>query len=301
MGESAVAPEGWYPDPGGKHAWRWWDGVAWTGQLSPREGDTPPPEPPPPAPGLVLPQPPPVPVPQHQPQEHAGKLRRGMGKYLGLRTEEQSAGLTAYRQLLNDVVEGRAELTGLGPRLRAARDQADLADSKDWQERIAAFRAVGHRVLADDYLSEQEDAELGEALEALGFSQADLEGPLRDVSIQVMIARANAGRLEAKAPQRVMVKRGEEVYLEVPASLMKEVAMREFRGGSAGVSVPIGGGVRFRTSSMRGHMVTVGTQLQVADSGVLGVTTTARFSSGSARPRSFATTGWRGCSCTQTR
>jgi hypothetical protein len=58
------------------------------------------------------------------------------------------------------------------------------------------------------------------------------------------------------------------------AALMKEVTMREFRGGSSGFSFRIAKGVRYRTGSFRGHSVVVGTQLQVADTGVLAVTST---------------------------
>ena len=31
----AMAPRGWYPDPAGSAAWRWWDGAAWTDDLHP--------------------------------------------------------------------------------------------------------------------------------------------------------------------------------------------------------------------------------------------------------------------------
>jgi hypothetical protein len=53
---------------------------------------------------------------------------------------------------------------------------------------------------------------------------------------------------------------------------MKEVAVREWRGGSAGVSFRVAPGVRYRVGNTHGHTVTVGTQLQVADSGSLAVT-----------------------------
>ena len=71
----------------------------------------------------------------------------------------------------------------------------------------------------------------------------------------------------------MICKRCEVVHLEVVASLLKEVAVREFRGGSQGLSFPIGKtGVRYRVGGMRGRIVTVGSEMQVQDSGVFAVT-----------------------------
>jgi hypothetical protein len=70
----------------------------------------------------------------------------------------------------------------------------------------------------------------------------------------------------------LLLKRGEVAYANESASLLKEVAQREFRGGSQGVSVPLGGGVRYRVGAMRGQMVTIGTQWQTADTRILTVT-----------------------------
>jgi hypothetical protein len=54
---------------------------------------------------------------------------------------------------------------------------------------------------------------------------------------------------------------------------MKEVAIRQYQGGNRGLSIPIGKtGVRYRVGGVRGRMVQVGTQLQVADSGILAIT-----------------------------
>ena len=63
-----------------------------------------------------------------------------------------------------------------------------------------------------------------------------------------------------------MAKKGEVVHFETAAGLTKEVTLREFRGGSQGVSFRIAKGVRYRVGSMRGHMVTVGTQIQITGS-----------------------------------
>jgi hypothetical protein len=92
-----------------------------------------------------------------------------------------------------------------------------------------------------------------------------------EVVNEVGLAMARAGRF-APCAATLLLKPGETAYTEVVANLMKEVTDREFHGGSRGVSVPLGHGVRYRTSSTRGHMVAVGTHWQPADSGVLTVT-----------------------------
>jgi hypothetical protein len=53
---------------------------------------------------------------------------------------------------------------------------------------------------------------------------------------------------------------------------MKEVAVHEWRGGSQGVSFRVAKGVRYRVGATRGHLVTVGTELQIADQGILSIT-----------------------------
>ncbi|MGO8877390.1 MAG: type II CAAX prenyl endopeptidase Rce1 family protein [Acidimicrobiales bacterium] len=37
-GSGGTSNPGWYPDPWGRSAWRWWDGWSWTGWISPPEG-----------------------------------------------------------------------------------------------------------------------------------------------------------------------------------------------------------------------------------------------------------------------
>lgn len=37
-GSGGTSNPGWYPDPWGRSAWRWWDGWTWTGWISPPEG-----------------------------------------------------------------------------------------------------------------------------------------------------------------------------------------------------------------------------------------------------------------------
>lgn len=75
------------------------------------------------------------------------------------------------------------------------------------------------------------------------------------------------------ASPHLIVRKGEIVHFETTASLMKEVAVRQYQGGSSGFSIPLGKtGVRYRVAATRGHTVEIGTQLNVADSGLLAVT-----------------------------
>lgn len=62
-----------------------------------------------------------------------------------------------------------------------------------------------------------------------------------------LVAMANDGRLPVVQGSRLMTKRGEMVHLEQPASLVKEVAVRQYVGGYSGWSFPIGKtGIRYR-------------------------------------------------------
>jgi hypothetical protein len=90
------------------------------------------------------------------------------------------------------------------------------------------------------------------------------------------MAQLNDGRLPELEPgqSHLMAKRGETIHLETGATLMKEVVDREFRGGSQGVSIPLGHGVRYRRGAFRGKSVVVGSHLAVADTGPIVITST---------------------------
>jgi hypothetical protein len=65
---------------------------------------------------------------------------------------------------------------------------------------------------------------------------------------------------------------------------MKEVAVHEFRGGYSGFSFPIGKtGIRYKVGGSRGHIVQMGTKLQVADTGILAITNKRAVYLGSAK------------------
>lgn len=134
-----------------------------------------------------------------------------------------------------------------------------------------AFIRYAQAVLADDHLTEDEEDAFAAVAEALGITQANMEAHV-GIYTQLQVAKLNDGRLPTMDSAHLIAKKGEVVHLETTAALLKEVAVREFRGGSQGVSFRVAKGVRYRVGAMRGHMVTVSTQMQVADTGVLSIT-----------------------------
>lgn len=98
--------------------------------------------------------------------------------------------------------------------------------------------------------------------------------PLRDypeIRDPMLVGLAAGGHF-IRRETTLLLKAGEAALWDEPAELLKEVADREWRGRSSGVSVPIGLGMRYRVGQSRGHMVTVGTHWTSADTGVLTIT-----------------------------
>jgi hypothetical protein len=135
-----------------------------------------------------------------------------------------------------------------------------------------------NKVLADDILTKEEEQEFLKFAESLGVNLNQYPAILT----RMVIANANAGRFpKAVPPFHVICKPGEEVYLESHSSLLKEVADRQWQGGSSGFSFRITKGVRYRVGNTRGHMQQVGTKLIVKDTGVLSLTSSRLVFSGS--------------------
>jgi len=128
------------------------------------------------------------------------------------------------------------------------------------------------QALSDDYLTEQEEAGIVHNAALLGEDHRALALEDPDLGQRLVIAQVNAGRLQPIASPQLICKRGEVVYLEWPAQLLKTVVKREFRAGYSGFSFPIGKtGIRYRVGGARGHSVVVGTEVAVDDSGILSI------------------------------
>ena len=135
-----------------------------------------------------------------------------------------------------------------------------------------------NKVLDDDVLTEDEEKAFLEFANSLGLQTLDKYPTILN---RLTIARVNNGRLPVftEGSGHIICRSGEVIHLEANASLLKEVAVREWRG--SGFSFPITKGIRYRTS--RGHMQQVGTAITVADTGILSVTSTRVVFSGKAK------------------
>lgn len=177
-----------------------------------------------------------------------------------------------YGELLRQIIAGKAG-EALVPALKETAPLTGQNPSELQSLAIREFLAFVRTALGDNFLSQEEDDRMVALVPALGLSWDQVLQSDPALSDRLIIASANAGRLPTVAMPRLMTKAGEVVHVEFPASLMKEVTLREWRAGSRGVSVPLGRtGVRFRFGAIRGKSVVVGTELQVADTGVLSIT-----------------------------
>ena len=132
------------------------------------------------------------------------------------------------------------------------------------------FHAYADAVLPDEVLTEGEEETFFDVCEAVGITDEHWQHD-RDLFFRLAIAKVNDGRLATIDEPHLMTNKNEVVHLETAAGLMKEVTVREFRGGTSGFSFPVTKGVRYRVGAFRGHSVVVGTKLEVADSGLLAV------------------------------
>lgn len=151
----------------------------------------------------------------------------------------------------------------------------------------AVLIATIHDVMSDDVFTAEEEARVAGVADALGVSVSSLRQTAPDVFEDIVVGQINAGRLPVLPSPTVLMQNGEVAHGSFGASLMKEQTVREFRGGSQGVSIPIGMGIRYRTGSVRGRSVVVGTQLVAEDSGLLTVTSKRTIFTGQKKTLEF--------------
>jgi hypothetical protein len=148
-----------------------------------------------------------------------------------------------------------------------------MSESDLFRERVSAFVDAANQAIGDQILTPDENRHLYGILGALHITWDDTEDFDPLLQPKAFVSVINGGILPEVREPHVLPKKGEVVHFEVAANLMKEVALKEYRGGYSGFSVPIRKtGVRYRVDGVRGRMVQVGTQLRVADTGLLAIT-----------------------------
>lgn len=164
-----------------------------------------------------------------------------------------------------------------------------LLDSKTVDQlNVDTFEVLAEAALADDLLSVAEEHSLLNAATALGVDSTRLASGFPDILDRLAVTRVNDGRIPTLDDGPLPLKRGETAHAIVAGQLLKEVAVREYRGGYSGFSFQIVKGVRYHVGSTRDRSVVVGTQVEVADTGLLEVTSHRAVFLGSKRSLEFA-------------
>lgn len=183
------------------------------------------------------------------------------------------AARTRYEQLLAQLGTGTALPAGDGSELASARTTAAYSLAELSQINLQTFRGLASTAVTDDLLTPKESAHLGQVMSVLGLSWEQVRQQDPALWEHAFVSEINGGQLPEVSSPHVLQKKGEVVHYECEASLMKEVAVRQYQGGYSGFSFPLGKtGIRYRVGATRGHSVEVGTTLNVADSGLLSVT-----------------------------
>jgi hypothetical protein len=178
---------------------------------------------------------------------------------------------TDARQRYSDVLEAlasgaRTDATQL-PALAA---QTGLAAGQLAQEKTEAFTSYVQRAVGDEILTPEEEDHVQELVRILGVDLGAFLQQNPELGRHVMVAEANGGFLPEVQSSRLVQKKGEVVHLEVQATLLKDVTVRQSQGGYSGFSFPIGKtGIRYRIGGYKGHSVEVGTKRVPADDGFL--------------------------------
>ncbi len=207
--------------------------------------------------------------------EKLGLLQRLSGlctKCSGTARQEKHEAEQAYGAALDELVLDGAFADRMIQRLPVLANQAGFTLAKRQGLNLQALRDYLDDVLEDESLTLDEEDRLSEVMRALEIDQSVFNSTLSQYLHRLVIARVNDGRLPVLPTPHIMLKRGEECHLETNASLLKEVAIREYRGGYSGFSFRVMKGVTYHTGSSRGHSVVVGTKIEIEDTGILSVT-----------------------------
>ncbi|MBV8773546.1 MAG: hypothetical protein JO166_14630 [Deltaproteobacteria bacterium] len=175
-----------------------------------------------------------------------------------------------YRNLLAATAQGKTDSIRVRRRLDELAREAKLPDPTRSQLLADSANEMLDRLLGDS-LPKARESEILERIDCIGVTDDFIRGhadAFPDLVIRIAVARANAGQLEVLRDPGIILNNGEAAYLQVHASLMKQV--RHATRGYGGLSFRLAKGVYYHIGSSRGG--SVGTSLEEADRGTLTVT-----------------------------
>ncbi len=177
-----------------------------------------------------------------------------------------------YNATLLELISSPAPVADIQSRLPVLAQQAALPEDKRQQLHLETLHDFLEGALKDDHLTVQEEARMNDIAGALGIDQTMFAAEFDDLMPQMIVARVNDGRLPVLPEPQIILKTGELAHISTNAGLLKEVTVREYRGGYSGFSFRVVKGVRYHTGGARGQSVVVGQRIDIEDTGVLTIT-----------------------------
>ena len=196
-------------------------------------------------------------APVEQAQAITAQIAADDSSAAALKNQEASAGIFARvglrhheRQVQDDrdaaAARARALFVQIGrtaPSTSVAEAESERKSASDLGARAAGLEAQIQAAQARDSNRDGEIARRKSAVKEMGF----------DALYEAAVLKTSGAR-PVEAP--LVLKRGEQAYLSVAATLARMVSRTHYVGGSSGFSFPIGHtGIRYRVGSYRGHPV----------------------------------------------
>ncbi len=132
--------------------------------------------------------------------------------------------------------------------------QSGISESDFEKLKDEIFIDLVKRFVTDRRVDKNEQALLGEIVTRLGISQSVVTWAQRQVQYYRLFADLESGAvLPIGTPVGLILKKGELCHASLPARLLEErVISRNYKGGTQGISIPLGKGVRFRVGEQKG-------------------------------------------------
>ena len=210
-------------------------------------------------------------------ERHAARVRAELER----KRVEHDRAMRDYAAVVSQLRLG-VNIPEVLPRIEAAARASALSPDEIAHLTTNAFSVYVDEALADDVVTVQEN-------ELIAYVAQRLRVQVGSAQLaRYSVAAANAGLLPTVAHPRIMLNAGEVDYCEAEVALLTERVITEHRTTYNSLSVPLGSsGMRYRTGQARGRTVVVGTRTEVADRGVLAVTSDRLVFAGAGRAMEF--------------